>query len=237
MLQARIVGDLLKVEKGIKCVRSRIEFLNARLNLLRNRADYAAVGVYLRSTRLAAAGISTSGVQGLSGRAVRTLLRQSDRADRCGGVCRCDAVCRAAIPGPAGPGRVGGLAFGSAFAGFRLALSALPPCVRRVRGLVLSWPAACGLAAGSGTWEAPAVPPKYSKQCECLYQRCPPGTNLAKAGGAKSCGLKRNATAAWLLDRKSVRLVGCRKEVWRAGSLCCELVLTSTPRRKGGIAV
>ncbi|MEW5934395.1 MAG: DUF4349 domain-containing protein, partial [Bacillota bacterium] len=51
----------------------KIESLTARLNLLRNQTDYATVSVYLRSTPLAAAGISTSGVQGLWGRAVRAL--------------------------------------------------------------------------------------------------------------------------------------------------------------------
>jgi hypothetical protein len=64
---------LLKVEKEIERVRGEIESLTARLNLLRNQTDYATVSVYLRSTPLAAAGISTSGVQGLWGRAVRAL--------------------------------------------------------------------------------------------------------------------------------------------------------------------
>lgn len=71
--QARTVEDLLKVEKEIERVRGEIESLTARLNLLRNQADYATVSTYLRSTPLAGAGISTSGVQGLWGRAVRAL--------------------------------------------------------------------------------------------------------------------------------------------------------------------
>lgn len=71
--QAQTVEDLLKVEKEIERVRGEIESLTARLNLLRNQADYATVSTYLRSTPLAGAGVSTSGVQGLWGKAVRAL--------------------------------------------------------------------------------------------------------------------------------------------------------------------
>lgn len=71
--QAKTVEDLLKVEKEIERVRGEIESLTGRLNLLKNQTDYATINVYLRSTPLAGAGISTSGMEGLWGRAVRAL--------------------------------------------------------------------------------------------------------------------------------------------------------------------
>lgn len=73
--RAGTVEDLLKVEKEIERVRGEIDSLTGRLNLLKNQTDYATISVYLRSTPLAGAGISTSGVEGLWGRAVRALYR------------------------------------------------------------------------------------------------------------------------------------------------------------------
>lgn len=71
--QANTVEDLLKVEKELERVRGEIESLTARFQLLKSQCDYSAINVYLRSTPLAQAGVSTAGMSGLWGRAVRAL--------------------------------------------------------------------------------------------------------------------------------------------------------------------